>query len=283
MRAARHRDRRRGTGHAAPPNPGDSGLAVDLAHQPLPDDVVGLLEGITSTRAIRRYRDEPVPPEVLRAIFFAASRAPSGSNRQPFRFLVLDEGPTAVEAKRLIGRSARQAWAGKRQTDRYDQGSGSTDSSPKARMARAMARYVEDFENVPVLVLPCLVRYRDPNPFEGASIYPACQNILLAARALGYGGVVTGWHVGVERELRSLLGIPDHVFMAATLTLGRPQGRQGPVRRRPLGELVFDGSWGTPAPWAVDPPGTAHTAAGPPGTWAVGRPGGGAAGPQGPH
>ena len=88
--------------------------------------------------------------------------------------------------------------------------------------------------------------------------------LLLAARALGYGGVLTGWHGLVEPQLRELLGIPDDVFMAATITLGKPAGRHGPVRRRPLGELVYDDAWGAPAPWAVDPPGTRHTQAGPP-------------------
>jgi nitroreductase len=52
---------------------------MGLEEEPLPDDAVGLLEGIASTRAIRRYRDEPVPPEALRAILFAASRAPTAS------------------------------------------------------------------------------------------------------------------------------------------------------------------------------------------------------------
>jgi nitroreductase len=70
----------------------------DLASEPLPTDVVGLLEGLTSTRSIRRYLDEPVPPDALRAMLFAASRAPSGSNRQPFRFVVLTEGDVAREA-----------------------------------------------------------------------------------------------------------------------------------------------------------------------------------------
>ena len=58
----------------------------------LPPDTVGLLEGLTTTRSIRRYRDEPVPPDALRAMLFAATRAPSGSNRQPFRFVVLTDG-----------------------------------------------------------------------------------------------------------------------------------------------------------------------------------------------
>jgi nitroreductase len=238
--------------------------ADDLAQTPLPPDAVGLLEGLGTTRAIRRYRDEPVPPAALRAILFAATRAPSGSNRQPFRFLVLTDGPMAQRAKRLIGEGARRTWGAKREVDRYDVGSGSVESSPKARMARAMQQYVDEFEQVPVLILPCLVRYREPTPMEGASVYPACQNLLLAARAVGYGGAFTGWNFMVDKELRELLDIPDGTFIAGTITLGRPAGRQGPVRRRPLSELVYEERWGKPAEWAIDPPGTQFTSAGPP-------------------
>ena len=90
-----------------------------MAHDP-----VELIEGIASTRAIRRYRDEPVPTDALATMMFAATRAPSGSNRQPFRFLVLRDGPKALEAKRLIGESARSIWGGKRTADGYDRGSG---------------------------------------------------------------------------------------------------------------------------------------------------------------
>jgi nitroreductase len=230
----------------------------------LPPDTVGLLEGITTTRAIRRYRDEPLPPEVLRAILFAATRAPSGSNRQPFRFVVLTDGPNARAAKQLIGDAARRVWGAKRESDGYDRGSGASDDSPKARMARTMQHYVEAFERVPVLILPCLVRYRDPAPSEGASVYPACQNVLLAARALGYGGVFTGWNFVVDDELRQLLDIPEGTFIAGTITLGKPVGHHGPVRRRPLPELVYEEEWGRAPGWARDPAATSFTSAGPP-------------------
>ena len=226
-------------------------------------DVVGLLDGITTTRTIRRYTDEPVPEDALRKMMFAATRAPSGSNRQPFRMLLLTDGPKAAGAKRIIGEAAREAWGAKRRRDSYDTGSGAVEDSPKARMARAMQSYVDDFEDVPVLVLPCLRRYREPNSFEGSSVYPAVQNLLLAARALGYGGALTGWHLAVEDELRELLGIPDDVFVAGTVTIGKPAGAHGPVRRRPMRELVYSETWGSSVDWD-DPPGTRFTSAGPP-------------------
>lgn len=231
---------------------------------PLPADTVGLLEGLTSTRSIRRYSDRPVTAEQLRAVMFAATRAPTGSNRQPFRFVVLTDGPRALEAKRLIAKAATDIWDEKRRHDGYDTGSGSTAGSPKARMAASMEHYVDHFDSVPVLILPCMIRYRAPGSFEGASVYPACQNILLAARAVGLGGVFTGFHFPVERQLRELLGIPGEASIAGTITLGWPAGRQGPVRRRPLRELVFVDEWGEPPEWAVDPPGTRFTSAGPP-------------------
>jgi nitroreductase len=235
-----------------------------LDQRPLPADVVGLLEGLTTTRTIRRYTADPVPPDALRAMLFAATRAPSGSNRQPFRFLVLSDGPQAAAAKRLVAEGARKVWVAKREHDGYDRGSGAEQLSPKARMARTMQSYVDHFAEVPVLVLPCLVRYRAPSPMEGASVYPACQNLLLAARALGYGGAFTGMHYAVEAELRALLKIPDGVFLAGTITIGKPVGHQGPVRRRPISELVYSEEWGFSPDWAIDPPGTQHTSAGPP-------------------
>src|SRR5690349_14336970 len=97
-----------------------------------------LLEGLATTRAIRRFSDEPVSDEDLATIFFAASRAPSGSNRQPYRFLVLRDGPKAKEAKALLGGAFRQGWSAKREADGYESGSGLDVDSPKARMARAM-------------------------------------------------------------------------------------------------------------------------------------------------
>ena len=230
---------------------------MDSAHP------ISALEALSTTRAIRRYTDEKIPTEILNEILWFASRAPSGSNRQPFRFLAITDGEVADKVKSALGDSFRRGWAAKLQHDGYQSGSGQDPNSPKSRQAATMQHYVDHIEQVPVIVFGCLVRYRDASPTEGASIYPACQNLLIAARSLGFGGALTMWHQGVETQLRELLDIPDNVAISACITLGRPQGSHGPVRRRPISELVFENKWGSSPSWAVDPDGTRFTSAGP--------------------
>ena len=225
-------------------------------------DVVDLLTGMATTRAIRRIAPDPIPDEDLSTIMWHATRAPSGTNRQPSRFLVLRDGDTADAAKALLARGFREGWAEKQADAGYGSGSALDPTTRKGRSRLALERLVEHFEEVPVVVIACLIPWRGRNIIQGASVYPACQNLLLSARALGYGGVMTGWHAPVEDELRRLLGIPDEVIVAATIPLGRPLGRHGPVRRLPVREVVFDGEWGAGAAWAVDPEGTRF--AGPP-------------------
>ncbi len=150
---------------------------------------VTLLEGLATTRAIRRYTDDPLPAADLAEILWHAARAPSGTNRQPFRFITLRrEDPEAQAARALLGESFRASWVDK-QAD-LDRDGAADPGSPRARMEASMRQYVDHLERTPVVVLVGLERYRPANPYEGASVYPACQNLLLAARALGYGGAL---------------------------------------------------------------------------------------------
>ena len=174
--------------------------------------------------------------------------------------MVFTDSARSLEVKTLVARGAREIWGGKRTNEGYDEGSGQRPDSPKARMARTMQDYVDNFADVPVLILAINLRYRGKVHIEGASIYPACQNLLLAARGLGYGGALTAFHAPVEGELVALLGLPENAQIAATITLGRPAGTHGPVRRAPIAELVFGDTWGEAATWAVDPEGTRFTA-----------------------
>lgn len=212
---------------------------------------VSLLEGLATTRAIRRYTDDPIPDADLAEMLWYAARAPSGTNRQAFRFLVLRDAPEAEVARSLLGASFRQSWAIKRD-ELQAENPGRRPAEPGGRRGRTittMQYYVDHLEDVPVIVLVGLERYREADPYEGASVYPACQNLLLAARGLGYGGALTMWHRAVEAELRELLSVPDDVALSACITLGVPAGRHGPLRRKPLEHVVHDGGWGRPANW----------------------------------
>ena len=215
-------------------------------------------DGLTTTRTIRRYTDEPVSDEQLATVMHLATRAPSGSNRQPFRFVVLRDGDNARQVRALLAEGAAEVWRAKRAKNEFG------DSSPTSRTARMLAsmdHYVATFADAPVIVLPCMVRYREPTVSEGASVYPAVQNLLLGARSVGLGGALTMFHQTRDEAIREVLGMPDQAFIAATITLGVPAGSHGPVRRKPIGQVVFEDQWDSSPGWAVDPEGTRFTGA----------------------
>ncbi|HVV38420.1 MAG TPA: nitroreductase family protein [Acidimicrobiales bacterium] len=215
---------------------------------------LSLYDGLVTTRAIRRYLPDDIPPDDLNAIMFAATRGPSGHNSQPFRFVVLRRTPEAAAARALLAKGFALSWQGERQDPPAD------DTSRRARMARTMNAFVDSIEDAPVIVIACnRDRHGRTDITAGASVYPACQNLLLAARALGYGGVMTQWHHPVRDELARVLELPDGVLIAGVIPLGKPAGGHGPVRRRPLPELVYENTYEAPALWAVDPEGTRYT------------------------
>ncbi len=217
-------------------------------------DQPSLYEGLTTTRAIRRYLPDDIPVEHLNEIMFAATRGPSGHNVQPFRFVVLRRTPDAAEARSITGRGFVEAWKSQRQEPAQD------DTSRKARMARTMSHFVDNIAEAPVIVFALHDEARRGRDITaGASVYPACQNLLLAARALGYGGVITQWHHPVADELADALKLPEGVVIAATIPLGKPAGSHGPVRRLPLPDLVFENHYGERADWLQDPEGTRYT------------------------
>jgi nitroreductase len=196
---------------------------------------MSLFDAIHSQRAIRHFSEQSVSDEVIETILNAAICAPSGGNRQPWRFVVIRD----AGIKRRLGQWYLSAWqaatAGMEVlTQPYRHG---------AELARQMAI-------VPVLILAC-VDHGDAGPglgpvTRGASIYPAVQNLLLAACALGLGTVLTTLHTQCESEIKALLHIPDTIETAALIPVGYPaEGvRFGHARRRPLSEVVFHDRWG---------------------------------------
>jgi nitroreductase len=165
------------------------------------------------------------------------------------RYVVLRRSEASLPARRFLGDAFREFWAGKAAKERWWEGSGAQADTRKGRAARTMQHYVDHFEEIPVVILVCMLPLRPIDPTYVGSVYPACQNLLLAARALGYGATLAQFHMPFERELKELLEIPEDVFVAATITLGRPAGGHGPLRRKPLAEVVFENSWGQPADW----------------------------------
>src|SRR5205814_7470986 len=102
------------------------------------------------------------------------------------------------------------------------------------------------FHEAPVWIVACIESQEKPQRMDGASIYPAVQNMLLAARALGLGATLTTRHLLFEKESEAALGLPPGVRSYAILPIGYPMGRFGPVGRGPLKDIVYENAWGRP-------------------------------------
>lgn len=217
-------------------------------------------EAMRTQRAIRKLHLDPVSHDVLLPLLELSLKAPTSSNTQDWSYLVVEDPEQKARLARLYRRLYRLFNPVVERQARGDEAA--------LRGMRPGQWQAEHFEELPLFVIPCYSRNLKHRPvgrpqisvasFYG-SVYPAVQNLLLAARGLGLGGAVTMWQTMVEQELREILGISPEVALSACVTLGYPQGHHGPVRRRPLSGVVYDGTWGNEAAWAVDPPDTRFT------------------------
>ena len=198
--------------------------------------VFDLFEAIHSQRAIRRYAAAPVPMELVRQTLEAAVRAPSGGNQQPWAFVIITE----PELKRRIAVLYRQAW-----NEVYGP---PERAATLSQQVHSSASYLaEHMAEAPVLVLACVRHDGSPSSLGlGASIYPAVQNLMLAARALGLGTVLTTLHKRYETEVKEILCIPDNVETAALIPMGYPAEPEhfGGSRRVPTTEVTHQEQWG---------------------------------------
>ncbi len=203
-------------------------------------DQPGFFEVVYTTRALRRFRPDPVPDEVLFQLLDAAIRAPSGQNAQDWRFIIVRD--RAI--KQRMQEWAIQAW------ERYAERFPDIDALPRSQRLslRAVQHLAHHFADVPVVIVVCGLRGRHTTP--GGSIFPAVQNLLLSARALGLGGSIFNLALGDRETLRQLLGIPDTNEIFCALPLGYPTDRHGPVRRKPAKDVAFLERWGEPWPFA---------------------------------
>lgn len=210
-----------------------------------------LYELMSTQRAIRRLRPDPIPGDVLERIMQAAVWAPSGGNQQPWRMVMVHD-----EARKArLGELYRKRWA--RFAELYRQRFADAKPEVRRREERTVAAgdYLgEHFGDVPVIAIVCFnpdrmaitdARLDRVSVVGGGSVYPAVQNLLLACRAEGVGCVLTTLLCQDEAEVKSLLEIPDGWYTAAAVPMGYPVGGgYGPISRRPVGELFFRDAWG---------------------------------------
>ncbi len=198
-------------------------------------------EAIWTQRSIRRFRPDPIPVGDLRLVLEAAVRAPNGGNRQIARFLVVTDRERLV----AFGRLYREAWWAKRRDEH-----GWTrpeDIPPEATNYRAAMALADHMRDVPCVVLA----FAEP-PGWANSVLPACQNLMLAARALGIGSIPTTLHPTVLPRVYELFGVPPALTFHFCIPLGYPGpgAHFGGSRRRPTAETTYLDAWGAPVPWS---------------------------------
>ena len=193
---------------------------------------VPLLEGIRTTRAIRRLLPDPVPRELIRKVCEAGTFAPSGGNRQPWKFIAVTE-------------PARRAWVAERYRAffrSYIEAGRKAALDPaypeeRRRMQRAAIWLAEHLHEVPVhLFIAGWTRRGQP---QTQALFPCVQNVLLACRAVGLGASLTTAHRAFGAELDAWLGLPENCPTAALLPIGWPRGRYARPPRRPVDDSLF--------------------------------------------
>ncbi len=189
---------------------------------------ISLFEAVNTQRAIRHFTTEPVSDEDVRTILQSAIQAPNGGNRQQWHFLVVRD----QESKRRLGQWYLKAWE-----------VAVNDDMRPMQPYRSGGDLGNNLPDTPVVIVVCQKSSATPS---GSSIFPAVQNLMLAARGLGLGTVLTTLHTAYEKEVKEYFGIPDDVETVAMIPIGYPgQGeRFSRPRRRPLEEVTSYEKWG---------------------------------------
>lgn len=195
-----------------------------------------VFEVINTTRAMRRLKPDPVPDEHIWKVLEAAIRAPSGGNRQPWSFIVVRDD----ETKRQIGGWYLEAWnaayGAVKDTVTADEQS--------ARMYSSADWLANHLAEVPVFIIGVVRTGGVGTSPSGSYIYPAIQNLMLAARALGLGTTLTTLHRAHEADVQNLLGIPEGWETMCLIPMGYPKGKFGIGARKPVEEVTHWEKWG---------------------------------------
>ena len=212
---------------------------------------MSLTEAMSTLRAVRRLKPDPIPADVLDRVLQAAAWAPTGGNAQPWRIVLV----TDAAKKKRLGELYAEQWAiFARGYQANVDGLPEADKAQEQRNLNAGDYLAEHFHEAPAIAIFCFnpkmmaitdIKLDRVSVVGGGSVYTAVQNLLLAARAEGLGCVLTTLLCIAEPEVKSLLDIPDPWGTAAAIPLGYPVGKgHGPIRRRSTGSLVFDNSFG---------------------------------------
>ena len=200
---------------------------------------MSLGEALFTQRSMRKLRPDPIPDEDIRLLLEAAVKAPNGGNHQTARFLVVTDRPKIRE----FGELYREAWWAKRKDDHG--WSGPQDVPPGEKNYASAMGLADAMKDVPCVVFALT------EPTGGAtSVIPACQNLMLAAHALGIGSLPTTLHAVVMDRFRALFGIPKEMGFHFCIPLGYPAVKYGPSRRKPIEETTSWNRWGGRVPWA---------------------------------
>lgn len=193
---------------------------------------VPLLEGIRTTRAIRRLRPDPVPLALIRKVCEAGTFAPSGGNRQPWYFIAV----TDAERRAYIAERYRKAFAiysaeALRAAEAPDFPAG------QRKILLAAQHLAEHMHEAPVQLIVAGFTRRGQE--QSQALFPCIQNILLACRAVGLGASLTTVHRIFGKEIDAYLGLPERLPSSALIPIGWPVGRYGRPERKSVDERLF--------------------------------------------
>ena len=215
-----------------------------------------VFEALYTTRAMRRVKEDPVPDNIIQSMIDSAIRAPSGSNRQNWKFLVV----TDKNIREKLSNIYRDTW------DYYinsflnsakDPGASSLkkqddkDIETIRRISNSASWLAENYHKVPLLVLA--LSRNDPT---GSSIYPAIWNLMLAARGHGIGTCLTTVMSFETEKVFEVLNIPNDKgwTLNATITAGYPLGKWGVAERKPVDDVTYLNTWGNKTNWNLEQP-----------------------------
>jgi nitroreductase len=207
-------------------------------------DEMGLFEVMYNCRAMRRIKPDPVPEELLIKLIDAANQAPSGSNVQNGRWIIVR---SREQKERLaeLNMKVFQAYVTNRPAALPHQS-----EEARQRMLEAVRWQAEHFAEIPALIIACLELGPGPrrDTFSagagaGGSIWPGVQNLLLAARALGLAATPTTFAIADRAAAKAVLNLPETIDPFCLVPVGYPMGNFGPVKRKPVSEIMRWDSW----------------------------------------